>query len=396
MNILFVTKNLPYPLDDGSNLRLYNIVKHLSEKHDLYLLSLVNKPECKKYETNISNYFKMIYYTDIPEKKLNIFKKKWHDHIAEKKSCDVIEKIILKYKIDVAHMHYQIPAKFTIKRVSHLIPVVTDFVDSMSLYHVRRKVKLSVFNLPNIIRKIINIFISNNIEKYVMQYTAVSLAVSSNDIESLRKNSPNAVFDVIANGVDTEYFDLKASSTKSSNSDEKNIVFIGNMDFPPNIDAVTYFVNEIFPSLGKKNINFKIVGKNPVLSVKNLAKYNGVQVLGYVDDVRDYYSEATIVVIPMVSGGGIKNKVLEAFAMGKTVISTSLGVEAINCFDNEHLLIADTPELFSEKIINILDDEERQPNLGENARKLVVSEYSWGSVAHKLESIYERLVFNRE
>ncbi|HGE72140.1 TPA: glycosyltransferase, partial [Candidatus Poribacteria bacterium] len=191
------------------------------------------------------------------------------------------------------------------------------------------------------------------------------------------------------NGVDTDYF--KPMDMKE---DESQIVFVGSMDWQPNEDAVLYFCDQIFPLIKSDipNVKFYIVGSNPTERVLKLKNIDGVIVTGLVDDVRSYMSQSAVFVVPLRIGGGTRLKILQALAMKKAVVSTSIGCEGLGLKHNEHLLISDDPIEFAKSVTLLIKDRELRYGLGEKGRKLVEDQYDWKAISMKLDALYRKAI----
>jgi len=164
------------------------------------------------------------------------------------------------------------------------------------------------------------------------------------------------------------------------------------LNYPPGSDAALYFCNEILPRIKRvmENVQVWIVGANPPLKVKKLSE-NGVHVTGRVEDVVPYYKQSTACIVPLRAGGGTRLKILEAMALGRPVISTSIGCEGLDVVDGKHLLIADNPEQFAEKTVRVLMDRILYQRIVSEARQLVVDKYDWDTLAKDLLHIYDEL-----
>lgn len=211
------------------------------------------------------------------------------------------------------------------------------------------------------------------------------LTVSDTDREFFSAIVPKEKITVIPTGVDTAYFEPARDAEKPN-----SLVFTGAMDWLPNEDAIVYFVREIFPLIVAEipDVTLSVVGRNPSLRVRELGSKN-VLVTGRVDDIRPFVAEAAVYVVPLRVGSGTRLKIFEAMAMGKTVISTTVGAEGLPVRDGEHLLLADTPTEFAERTVALLRDTGQREWLGMNARQLVERSYSWASVTKVFESVLE-------
>lgn len=182
----------------------------------------------------------------------------------------------------------------------------------------------------------------------------------------------------MGNGVDHNYFSPSPSRSSPFRPEEVPIVFVGSMDYWPNVDAVIWFVREVMPGLARENpsARFYIVGRNPAPAVRALRAAR-VHVTGTVDDVRPYLQHAGVVVAPLRVSPGLPNKVLEALSMGQPVVATSLCKAAIHAQEDSGLCVADTPEEFSAQIARLLGSAEQKRKLGQQARDGVMSRFVW-------------------
>jgi glycosyltransferase involved in cell wall biosynthesis len=206
-------------------------------------------------------------------------------------------------------------------------------------------------------------------------------AVSAGDAEVLRSFNPALKVRVIENGVDTDYFRPQERPV-----DRNTIVFTGSMDWRPNQDAALYFAAEIFPILQPRRprIRAYFVGRNPSRGVMELARIPGLYVTGAVDDVRPYLAQAGAFIVPLRIGGGSRLKILEALAMGKAVVSTTIGAEGLRVKDGENIVIRDGPREFAEAVLACLDDEALARRIAGRGRELVLRSYRWDELGQEL------------
>jgi glycosyltransferase involved in cell wall biosynthesis len=212
--------------------------------------------------------------------------------------------------------------------------------------------------------------------------------VSEADRNLLLAANPRLNVEVIPNGVDVQnYQPLPGPGLAPS------MLFIGNMGYPPSVDAVLYFCREIFPIILQQMpaAELWIVGRDPRAEVLQLNGKN-IHVTGRVDMVVPYYQQSSICVVPLRAGGGTRLKILEAMAIGRPVVSTTIGCEGLDVIDGEHLLIADTPSQFAEKALRLLNDRQLYQYLSVNGRKLVEARYDWDKIAERLVDVYAAMV----
>jgi polysaccharide biosynthesis protein PslH len=214
---------------------------------------------------------------------------------------------------------------------------------------------------------------------------------SDREEPTVHRLAPGTATAVVPNGVDLGFFQpIDAPRQVGS------IVFTGAMHYRPNVDAAVYFVREILPLLLQEcpDLLLSIVGPAPADEVKRLAGPH-VQVTGFARDVRTYLAPASVVVAPLRMGGGTRLKVLEALAMGKALVSSSIGCEGLAVRDGEHLLIADDPPAFARAVLCLLADASLAAQLGHHGRALVEQVYGWPAVGHRLNAFHSRLLADR-
>ena len=219
------------------------------------------------------------------------------------------------------------------------------------------------------------------------------LAVSDADRQTFGRLFPDALtapVHVVSTGVDTAYFAPRSDRQPAQRS---HLVFTGSMDWLPNEDGMQYFVREILPLVRQMepDATLSIIGRSPTPAVRRLANDHGVRVTGSVDDVRPHVAEGSVYVVPLRIGGGTRLKIFEAMAMGKAVVSTSIGAEGLPVTPEQHIVIADEPQQFAEAVVRLVRGDEMRRRLEVEARKLVVERYDWSAVARDFEDALERV-----
>jgi len=218
---------------------------------------------------------------------------------------------------------------------------------------------------------------------------ALTIAVSDDDRDRLADMSPESRIVSIPTGVDTRYFTPRREAEVPM-----HLVFSGSMDWHPNEDAVCYFADAILPRIRTEfpNVSFTIIGRNPGARVRDLAAQPGVHVTGTLDDVRPSIAEGSVYVVPLRAGSGTRIKIFEALAMGRAVVSTTVGAEGLALESGRHFLAADTPHDFAHAVIRLLRDPARRQALGHAGRALVETNYSWATIARGFEERCEEVV----
>jgi polysaccharide biosynthesis protein PslH len=229
-------------------------------------------------------------------------------------------------------------------------------------------------------------------EHRVVRTTEVTVAVSESDREQFARAVPGAQVDLVPTGVDTTFFAPMHRPTLP-----ERLVFSGSMDWYPNEDAIRYFAERIWPRLraARPRLSMTVVGRNPGAGLLEAARAQGITVTGTVKDVRRYIDEAAVYVVPLRVGGGTRLKVFEALAMGKPVVSTTLGAEGLGLVSGEHYVAADGDEPFAQAVLNLLGDADARRSLGAAGRAFVEERYSWQRVSQVFEGSLERAVRSR-
>ena len=378
-NVLVVMSRFPYPPIGGDRLKNYNLLKLLSNHYQIHLVVITDEKVTDKYISEI----------DIFVNKQTIFKKKkWQTHLNALKSLIFGEPIQAEYYyfrdvhkfIDSEIKNNDFAIATLIRTAKYLKnidkPRYLDMVDSIALNYQRshKNVK-SIF--WKIIYKIETIRLLNFEKQYVKMYNNTFL-VNKEETEHWLQHG-NVTW--IPNGVNSMLFDYKKTDNKYKNY----IAFFGNMLYQPNIDAVLWFVKNVFIHLDK-DIKFIIVGQKPKKVIQDLAvKYENIEVTGFVEDPYEILNSVFAIVAPMKTGGGIQNKILECMALGKVNIVSSLGADPIfGAQNNKHLLKADDKDEWIYLINDIFSNREKYMHIEDESNRFIRGNFTWENYEKKL------------
>lgn len=206
----------------------------------------------------------------------------------------------------------------------------------------------------------------------------LTIAVSEDDRDRLAANAPGSLVTAVPTGVDVDYF-----APQEVPEIPDRLMFTGSMDWQPNEDGIGWFLDEVLPRIRARipSVTLTIVGRNPSTRLVAAAQRAGAGVTGTVDDVRPYMAEAPVYVVPLRIGGGTRLKILEALAMGKALVSTTVGAEGLPLVDGRHFVAADDPQRFADATVALLRDPARRRALGDAGRRLMVERHAWQQVA---------------
>lgn len=389
MKILVTCDRYPVSMQDGLALRILHYVRRLSGRHTFDLVCLDRRPE-ERVETVESLFGRVV---RVPYKRRAArtgfarFRAAFDVHDLYPQSSEA------RHQIDslVASQHYDVIWDAGGNMMNCLewartrVPLLADQVDD-SFLRLERDLALAEGAYKRLwLRK--QIYLQRQFARQFLQRAAAVLFVSPLDAASFQRVCPAASVVTIANGVDEDYFAPHAVVPKASVAAHE-LVFEGAMDFEPNVDAAVYLVREILGSIRQRHpdTHLSLVGRSPVDKVRQLASDN-VEVTGFVEDIRPWLARADVFVCPMRSGAGIKNKILQAWAMGLTVVSTPEGACGLSARDGENILIRSSSVDFAHAVSGLLVDHEARRRIGSAGRATVEREYSWTSKAAEFESL---------
>jgi glycosyltransferase involved in cell wall biosynthesis len=290
--------------------------------------------------------------------------------------------LVLAYTLEISEFAAEI----------HVTGKIVDIVDSRYLFlsRLRDSTPSKTTTLLGRLRLSREMARARYRESRLLEDFSSVITISARDsatIKSFLSTGKERVFD-IPNGVSPEL----ESWHDTNPPHERAIAFWGALDFPPNTTAIHYFYNKVFlPFLNDRNVVWYIVGRNPGPDIEALAKsHSNIIVTGYVPDLFSLVQHIPVVINPMLIGGGMKNKVLEAFAMQRAVVSNALGIEAIDATPGKHYVAAETPEQFAEQVLNLLDNPEHAKAIGRAARERVLERYAWPVIGRLMNGLVER------
>ena len=388
MKILLICHEIP-SMSVGATLPFYHMIRNISKMYDMHLVCFNSgKYQVDPLKEHLEGY-DMIdiveYETFMDQFKYtlsnmlsfnNLKKRSFFNYYYNKQMAKTIDGFIDENDFDM--IITDMPMAFYVKNTK--IPKIIYAFDAVGEYNHEMYKKADT--LTSKLYWYLNYLKIHNYEKAYNKFNCC-IVVNEKDKINLQKHIKTPI-EVVANGVDVNFFKQKTSKKT------RKLVFTGDMSTPPNNDAIRYFMDEIYPLIQKEvTVPLEIVGRNPTDYIKSLTSDN-VNVTGSVSDVRDYLTPGSVFITPMVSGTGIKNKILEAMSMNLSCICTKTAISGIRAVDGHDYLLADSPEEFKDAVIRLLSDDNLNHNIAENARVFVKNNYSWNIATNKLVNIIEK------
>ncbi|PLX02281.1 MAG: hypothetical protein C0595_11260 [Marinilabiliales bacterium] len=385
MRLFVLLSRVPYPLEKGDKLRAFYQIKELSKNNEIILCALnpLRKLDKQKAFRELQPYCRSINFIDLP----------WYGIIWNMKkaflkgipiqsgyfySCRAkrkIKKLVEEYKPDHIYCQLVRTAEYFIKSE---IPKTIDYQDVFS-YGLKRR-----YNKANWLFKPFFKMEYKRLLKYENKVfdSFDNKTIISYPDQKLIDHPEREKIHIIPNGVDHDFF------SPMERKKEYDLVFAGNMAYPPNVDAANFLVKEIMPIVWKEKPESKVLlaGASPDRRVVAL-KSEKVVVSGWMDDIREAYASARVFIAPMRIGTGLQNKLLEAMSMKIPSITTKLANDALKAKDGEEVLIGNDAKALAQNILRLLEDDEFYTKLAENGFQFVNTEYSWEESTAKLEKI---------
>ncbi len=385
MKIFVILSRVPYPLEKGDKLRAFNQIKELSKNNEVFLFALNDididkdaEPELKKYCTSVTT-LKLTKLAIVLNLIRTLFDGKPFQvgYFYSAKAKRKIDELIKQYKPD--HIYCQLIRTAEYAKPYQSIPRSLDFMDVFSKGMERRK-STSAFYMKPILGIEYNRLL--RYENKIFDCFDNRTIISDQD-KCLIPHPQKDKIVVVPNGVDTAYFkpiDLKK---------EYELLFNGNMNYPPNIESVQYLVNKIMPLVWKElpTVRLLISGANPNHKVMEL-KSDRVVISGWMNDIRENFAKSKILVAPMQISIGLQNKLLEAMAMKLPCVTSTLANNALGAKSGEQILVADEPAQYAQCILALLKDEVKLNQIAENGYQYVINNFNWENTTRILERLF--------
>ncbi|MFO7624123.1 MAG: glycosyltransferase family 4 protein [Anaerolineales bacterium] len=394
MRILLLTQVLPFPPDSGPKVKTWNVIKYLARHHEVTLVSFVRGDQSASVR-HLQNYCREVHPVPIQRGMLRDLRYLLDSFLTRQPFLMVrdrreemerlVDQLAAKVDFDVVHADQLNMAQYASR-----VPAARRIIDAHNaLWLLYKRLWLTMQSGP---KKWLLNRDWQLIKKYEGQvcreFDAV-LAVSEEDSQALEEAAGQKLdITIIPIAIDTDEI---TPITHQPQGDR--ILHIGTMYWPPNIDGILWFLSEVLPLIRNERpeVEFDIVGANPPKEIIAFDEVDRrVHVTGYVDDPTSYLEQASLMVVPLRAGGGMRVKILNALGQGLPIVSTTLGCEGIAVQAGVHLLVADSPQDFAGAVIRLLEDRQLAGELGRRGRQLIESTYDYRVACHSLEQAYSK------
>jgi polysaccharide biosynthesis protein PslH len=400
-HLLFLCQTLPYPADSGVHLRSYNILRLLSEQFQVTALCFyrrINRPTKAHLEYSLGGlralgveveafaipsehskarmiwdhansllrsvpYTRTVYYSKAFTSRLKELLETRTFDLVHVDSLDLARYLPLLRGTPVACTHHN---------------VESDLLERRSNYEKSLLKRSYLRHQAELMR---------TEERLWCSKVALNIVVSPIDGAALRQISPPAKIAVVPNGVDTSHFDARPTVGRE-------IVFVGGYGWFPNHDGMQFFGEHVLPIIRRAIDNVRVtwVGRAPDEIRDQFSQKYGIELTGYVDDVRPFVQRGACYIVPIRAGGGTRLKILDAWAMGKAIVTTAVGCEGLEAVDGVNALVRDTPEDFAKAVIDVLTNDDLRTRLEIAGRRVAEASYDWGVIGKVLADQYSEVL----
>lgn len=397
MKILFTCKEFPHAKIIGGPIIIYNRLKYFSRNH-LVSLAAFSKEEDEEYIPTVKPYCHDLQLVSLPPRRSTFktvrdffFSPVPHYFLrvhGSQQMAATIADMVRKDRYDFVIAEYSVMGQFI--HCNPLLPPVRRVISVHECYYLARRkaFRHNAFG-PAKLQEAINLKGLKKYEFEMYRNADKVLTLTPQGKDELLEICPELDITVVPHGVDVENFSFSEFTEK-----EKIIVFVGNYLHYPNVDAVLYFHQEIWPRVRSRlpNVRFVIVGQSPPPEIQSLAEDKAITVTGRVDDVRSFLREGRVFICPVRLGGGFRGKILEAMAIGRPVVSTSLGAQGVPVDQRENIIVADAPDEFAQGVLDVMNDDPLFERIRTKARKMVEEKFAWEKGVQIMEEVLKRML----
>ena len=396
MKVLFLAHRIPFPPNKGDKIRAFNVLRHLAGRHEVSLGTLVDEAGDERFVPELARYARHVAWARLRPRAdrllamRNVLTREalsvayFHSKSLQRQVDDLLNAgdfdAIVCSSSPMAEYLFRAKRQDLVRRARRVMDLID--VDSLKWGQYASKAPpWTAWIYRHEAR-----YLAAYEQKIAREFDSM-LVVSEQEREIFPGGAPANLL-AVPNGVDVEMFaprEAPASSAKPA------LVFTGVMDYWPNIEGITWFVQDVLPRIREAvpEVELFIVGSRPTADVQRLGQAAGITVTGFVDDVRTYLARAAVCVVPLRIARGIQNKVLEAMAMGRPVVTTQQAYEGVKACSGEDIVVAPDEAAFASSVVDLLRDSARAEQIGRAARVCMERNYSWAANLAPLDAILE-------
>ena len=396
MKILFLSRWFPYPPDNGSKIRIFNLIKYLSSGHEVDLVSFTSETIAEERLAAMRRYCRCVdvaLHKPFQPNRLKAllgFLSRRPRSVVDSHSVEMqrlVEQARRRRSFDVV-----IASQIDTTPYAMALPRTPKIFEEVELTMPYERFSRERHPLKRL-RKWLTWWKSSRYVADRLRIFDGCTVVSERERELLLRVSLGyRPVGVIPNGVDIAYYAAHFGLPEAD-----TLIYSGALTYGANFNAMNFFLREVLPLIQAKrpNVKLSITGKLDGVPIHHLPRNDGVILTGYLDDVRPAVAQSWACVVPLRAGGGTRLKILEAMALGTPVVSTSKGAEGLEATHGDDILIADTPAEFADAVLRLLDDKALRARLVTNGRRLMEERYSWETSAQKLEQLLHQVIEQR-
>ncbi len=389
LQVLIITNVIPYPPNDGGKIRLYQILKNLGGRYDIHFVSFYYHENELHQLDEIRGFCRYVDVVRFIPRPLNLSQRIFCPEFCQSwitpEMVNLIGEIVRTRPIDLVQIDLTLMAYC--QRLVDDIPTIFVELDAGILkfgqsYNPARRGWKKPLELYEWLR-----MLEFELD-FLPAFTKV-ITLSDDDEKLLKSFLPDLDISTVTMGTDLDHF-LEPYRPV----DNHRILYVGSLGHYPNVDAVRWFVSAILPEIRRTipDATMTIVGSGDPASIADMRERAGVEYIGPVEDVRPYLREAAVFVAPVRLGSGMKGKVLEALAMAKPMVATSVAAGGIPVVSGEHLIIADDPQSFADGVIRLFRDPDLREKVARNGQDLVRENFGWKKKADEMDQIYQQIL----
>lgn len=403
MKILFLTQVLPYPLDAGPKVRAYYVLRHLAQAHAITLVSFVRATDTPAAMAHLEGYCRALHTVPMPRSKLRdvyhllrsfvngqpfIIARDWnHQMVAE------LQRVVAEEgPFDAVHADQLWMAPYAeLVRQWQAQPVRLVLDQHNAVFMIPERM---AGDDPHWLKRLLLALEARKLARYEVEtcrrFDRVTW-VTAEDYAAVAAQAdrhspiPNA-------GIIPICGDVAGQAPIARHTSVRRITFVGGLHYPPNAQGICWFAEKIFPQILAEapDVILTVIGKQPPVQLQQLGiPTANLEVPGFVEDLEPYLQETAVFVVPLLAGGGMRVKIIDAWTWALPIVSTTIGAEGISAKPGQNMLIADTPDAFAQATLSLLSAPEWANTLARNGRRWLEENYDWRAVYQQWTTVYQ-------